>query len=299
MSTNRPEPQMHEDEVLIDDALVRALLEDQFPDLAKKRLARIADSGTDNAIFRLGDDLGLRLPRIHWAETQIDKECRWLPRLAPGVPAPVPVPLGQGRPGHGYPFPWLIYPWIEGTSMDRGTPVDSVALAEDVAQFVLALEQMPTKGGPEPTRRGTPMAQFDEAVQWGIRQLDGLVDVARAQRVWESALAAGDWPGESVWIHGDLLPGNILVINGRLSGVIDWSGAGVGDPACEAMLAWALPEQVRQSFRRILGFDDATWARARGWVVEQTVFYIPYYAKSLPRAVAQAKERLNAALDEE
>ncbi len=112
-------------------------------------------------------------------------------------------------------------------------------------------------------------------------------------------MAAGDWPGESVWIHGDLLPGNILVINGRLSGVIDWSGAGVGDPACEAMLAWALPEQVRQSFRRILGFDDATWARARGWVVEQTVFYIPYYAKSLPRAVAQAKERLNAALDEE
>ena len=299
MSTDRPSPQMHEDEVLVDDALVRALLKDQFPDLAGRRLMRITDSGTDNAIFRLGDDLGLRLPRIHWAEAQIEKECRWLPRLAPALPAPVPVPLGQGRTGHGYPFPWLIYPWLEGTSLDQAAVGNSDVLAEDVAQFVLALEQIPTDGAPEPRRRGAPMAQFDEAVQWGIRQLDGLVDVARAQRVWESALAAGDWPGEPVWVHGDLLPGNILVSNGRLSGIIDWSGAGVGDPACEAMLAWALPKQARKSFRRSLGFDDATWARARGWVVEQTVFYIPYYARSLPEPVEQAKERLKAALDDE
>jgi aminoglycoside phosphotransferase (APT) family kinase protein len=138
---------MHEDEVLVDDALVRALLEDQFPDLAHRRLMRIPNSGTDNAIFRLGDDLGLRLPRIHWAEGQIKKECRWLARLGPSLPAPVPVPLGQGRPGHGYPYPWLIYPWLEGTSLDRAAVGNSDVFAEDVAQFVLALEQIPTDGG--------------------------------------------------------------------------------------------------------------------------------------------------------
>jgi aminoglycoside phosphotransferase (APT) family kinase protein len=140
------------------------------------------------------------------------------------------------------------------------------------------------------------MAQFDEAVQWGISQLDGINDVDRARHVWRSALEAGEWLGAPVWVHGDLLPGNILIDKGRLSGIIDWSGAGVGDPACEAMLAWSLPIDARRIYRRTLGFDDTTWARARGWVVEQTVFYIPYYAKSLPFAVDQATRRLSEAL---
>ncbi len=287
---------MHEDEVLVDDASVRALLRDQFPHWADKPLRRIVDAGTDNAIFRLGDDLGLRLPRIRWAEAQIEKECRWLPELAADLPAPVPVPLAEGRPGHGYPFPWLVYPWLEGTSLDRATVDNWNVIAEDVAAFVLALERLPTEEGPPPTRRGSPLAQFDEAVQWGVRQLEGTIDAERARYVWRRALEAGEWPGTPVWVHGDLLPGNILIANGRLSGIIDWSGAGVGDPACEAMLAWLLPSDARRIYRRTLGFDDATWARARGWVVEQTVFYIPYYAKSLPFAVEQAMTRLNEAL---
>jgi aminoglycoside phosphotransferase (APT) family kinase protein len=114
--------------------------------------------------------------------------------------------------------------------------------------------------------------------------------------VWQSALEAGDWTGDPVWVHGDLLPGNILIDNGRLSGIIDWGCAGIGDPACEAMLAWSLPPGARHRYRKLLNFDDATWARARGWVVEQTVFYIPYYVKSLPLAVDQAIKRLNEAL---
>jgi aminoglycoside phosphotransferase (APT) family kinase protein len=140
------------------------------------------------------------------------------------------------------------------------------------------------------------MAQHDEAVQWGISQLDGIIDVDRARHIWHNALEAGDWNGDPVWVHGDLLPGNILIGNNRLSGIIDWSGAGVGDPACEAMLAWSLPPDARRLYRRTLKFDDATWARARGWVVEQTVFYIPSYAKSLPLAADQARWRLNEAL---
>jgi aminoglycoside phosphotransferase (APT) family kinase protein len=296
MTTGDSTPRMHKDEVLVDDDTVRALLQDQFPHWADQRLLRIADSGTDNAIYRLGNDMGIRLPRVQWAEAQIEKESRWLPELAAGLPKGVPVPLAEGRPGLGYPFPWLVYPWLAGTSLDR-TAVDSWDLiAQDVAEFVLALEQCPTADGPPPNRRGTPMAPFDEAVQWGISQLDGAIDVDRARHIWRDALEAGEWPVDPVWVHGDLLPGNILIEKGRLSGVIDWSGAGVGDPACEAMLAWCLPADARRIYRRALGFDDATWARARGWVVEQTVFYIPYYAKSLPLAVDQAMGRLGEAL---
>jgi aminoglycoside phosphotransferase (APT) family kinase protein len=263
---------------------------------ADRRLHRIPDSGTDNAIYRLGDDLGIRLPRIQWAKAQIEKECRWLPKLATDLPTPVPVPLAEGRPDHGYPFPWLVYPWLEGTSLDRPIVDNLDVVAEGVAEFVLALERLSPVDGPPPTHRGTPMAQHDEAVQWGISQLDGIIDVDRARHIWHNALEAGDWNGDPVWVHGDLLPGNILIGNNRLSGIIDWSGAGVGDPACEAMLAWSLPPDARRLYRRTLKFDDATWARARGWVVEQTVFYIPYYAKSLPLAADQARWRLNEAL---
>jgi aminoglycoside phosphotransferase (APT) family kinase protein len=290
---------MHADEVSVDDATVRILLEEQFPRWANKSLVRFADSGTDSAIYRLGDDMGIRLPRIHWAEAQIEKECRWLSTLASGLPAPIPVPLAQGRPGHGYPYPWLVYPWLEGTSLDHTTVGNWEVLARDLGEFVLALEQLPTDDGPRPKQRGLPMAPFDQAVQWALEQLEGLIDVDRARRVWQGALEAGPWQHEPVWVHGDLLPGNILVRGGRLCGVIDWSGAGVGDPACEAMVAWALPRSARRAFKETLGFDEATWQRAKGWVVQQTALYIPYYAHTLPQAVDEAKARLDEALRDE
>jgi aminoglycoside phosphotransferase (APT) family kinase protein len=296
MSGDDPTPRMHADEVSVNDATVRVLLKEQFPRWADESLVRMNDSGTDSAIYRLGDDMGIRLPRIHWAEAQIEKECRWLSTLAIGLPVAVPVPLAEGRPGHGYLFPWLIYPWLEGTSLDRTTVENSDDLAEELGRFVLALEQLPTDDGPPPNSRGLPMAPFDESVQWALDQLDGLIDVDRARQVWQSALEAGPWPHEPVWVHGDLLPGNILVRDGRLRGVIDWSGAGVGDPACEAMVAWAFPPSARRTYRQTLGFDEATWARARGWVIQQTALYIPYYANTLPEAVDQATARLNEAL---
>jgi aminoglycoside phosphotransferase (APT) family kinase protein len=288
---------MHADEVGVDEAMVRGLLSEQFPHWSDRSLRRIPDSGTDNAIFRLGDDLGVRLPRIAWAVPQIDKECRWLARLADELPVPVPVPVGRGEPGGGYPYPWLVYPWLDGISLDRH-PVGSAALVQDVAAFVGALHAIPTTGGPAPGRRGGPMAPLEREVEWAMEQLEGLIDTARARAVWRMARDATS-PGGHVWIHGDLLPGNMLVENGRLAGVIDWSATGVGDPACDAMFAWSLRPEERELFRTLLGVDDATWARARGWVVEQSALYIPYYADSLPEAVAQAKTRLAAALDDE
>ena len=287
---------MHEDEVSIDDATVRALLREQFSEWADEPLRRVPDSGTDNAIYRLGGDMGLQLPRIHWAEAQIEKECRWLPELAKELRVAVPVPLAQGRAGRGYPFPWLIYPWLKGVSLDRAVVEDWGVVAQEVGEFIISLGRCPNEGGPPPLRRGNPMAQYDPGVQWALRQLDDSIDVERAHVVWQTALDVGEWSGDPVWVHGDLLAGNILVSNGHVTGIIDWSGAGVGDPACEAMLAWSLPSGARGLFRQTIGFDDATWARARGWVVQQTAPYISYYTKSLPLAVEQARRRLEAAL---
>ncbi len=290
-------PKMHTDEVSVDDATVRSLLASQLPQWSEKSLERLPDSGTDNAIYRLGDDMGIRLPRIHWAVAQIAREFDWLGRLAPDLPVALPVALAKGEPGDGYPYPWLVYPWLEGTSLDQWDQPATLELARDVAEFVLALERIPPEGGPTPRNRGLAMADRDQATRLGIEQLDDVVDRGRARSVWEVALDAGPWDGEPVWIHGDLLPGNILVEDDRLAGVIDWAGTGIGDPACDAMLAWALPPEARDVFRRTLGFDEATWARARGWVVEQTIWFIPYYEETLPGAVEDARQRLAAALE--
>ncbi len=248
---------MHADEVEVDDDVVRHLLSAQCPAWADRALRRVPDAGTDNAIYRLGDDLGLRLPRIHWAVDQIEKEWRWLGRLAPHLPAAVPVPLFKGDPGHGYPYPWLVYPWVNGTSLDRATIRGLDTLVSDVAAFVVALRGVPAGDGPAPRRRGGPMAPRDREVRWALAELGDLVDTGRALRVREAALEAGPWTDAPLWVHGDLLPGNIVVRDGRLRGVIDWSGAGVGDPACDAMLGWSLPSGARGAFRDAAGFDDA------------------------------------------
>ncbi|HVE62472.1 MAG TPA: aminoglycoside phosphotransferase family protein [Mycobacteriales bacterium] len=291
-------PKMHTDEVEVDDFRVRSLINEQFPRWAHLPLRRLLSTGTDNAIFRLGADLGVRLPRIHWAVDQIGKEHEWLPRLAPHLPAAVPAPLGLGAPGHGYPYPWLVYQWLDGEDALVGRVGDWCELAADVASFVVALQQVDTAGGPTPGARGGSLVRQDESTRRAIAALAGEIDVAAATAVWNEALAASPWSGEPVWVHGDLLPGNLVVVEGRLTGVIDWSPAGVGDPACDAMLAWALPADARAVYRAALEIDDATWARGRGWALQQAVTFIPYYRHTIPSAVAAARRRLDAVLAE-
>ena len=290
---------MHRDEISVHDATVRSLLSSQFPQWSAKPLERLPDSGTDSAIYRLGDTLGVRLPRTHWAVQQVELEWKWLRGLAPSLPTSIPAPIAKGKPGEGYPYPWLVYPWIDGESLDAA-PVDEWgSLATSLAAFVRALETVSVPvNAPTPRRRGGPLTSVDREARRAIRNLRGVIDVDRATQIWNAAVDADAWMKDPVWIHGDLLPGNILIRDQKLVGVIDWSGVSVGDPACEAMLTWSLPPHARQTFRQTLGFDGATWARARGWVVEQTAMYIPYYEKTLPHAVAQAKLRLEAALND-
>lgn len=290
---------MHAGEVVVDDDLVRRLVGAQFPRWAGLRLQRMASTGTDNAIYRLGHELGLRLPRIQWAVDQVAKEAEWLPRLAPQLPAPVPEPVEVGGPGNGYPFPWLVYRWIDGSDALTARVGDWCVLARQVARFVLDLQGVPTTGAPPAGVRGGGLEAVDEVTRRAIAALDGQIDARRALAVWDAAVAAAPWEQPPVWVHGDLLPGNVLVGDRPLTGVIDWSAAGIGDPACEAMLAWAMPPEARVEYRRELGMDDPTWARGKGWTLQQAVLFIPYYARTIPDGVEAARRRLDAVLEDD
>ena len=168
-------------------------------------------------------------------------------RLEPRLPVAVPVPLAMGQPGLGYPYPWLIYSWLEGEDLQDGPVADFGELAREIATFVRALQTGPEEGPPA-GRRGGSLASFDDVTRSAIEALEGRIDVDRALAVWGDAIAADPWGGPPRWVHGDLLPGNILVRNGHLCGVIDWSATGLGDPACDAMVAWSLPPAARAAF---------------------------------------------------
>ena len=298
MSGGAP-PRVHADEVTVDDDLARALLTTQFPRWADLPLRRMPSTGTDNAIYRMGAEFGLRLPRIGWAVDQVTKEHEWLPRLGPGLPAGVPEPVALGEPGRGYPFPWLVYRWLPGTDVLAGPVPDWCALARQLAGFVAALQATATAGAPPAGVRGGRLDVLDRVARQAIAALDGQIDVRRAEAVWEAAVAVPAWDEPPVWVHGDLLPGNVLMERGLLAGVIDWSAAGLGDPACDTMLAWAMPSEARLAYRSALGVDDATWARGRGWTLQQAVTFIPYYARTIPDGVAAARRRLDAVLRDE
>ena len=291
---------MHQDEVDTSAALVGRLLAEQFPQWADLPITPVPSAGTDNALYRLGDALAVRLPRIHWAVGQVDKEATWLPRLAPALPLAVPTVLAHGAPGAGYPYPWAVYRWLGGANAAEQPPADMRRAALDLARFLLALQRLDTSGGPaaiDHGLRGAPLAGRDAATRQAIAALDGAIDANAATAVWEEALRAGEWDRPPRWFHGDLLPGNLLVAGGRLSAVIDWNGLGVGDPACDLVIAWALfTGQSRAAFRAALGVDDAMWARGRGHALSQALIFIPYYRHTNPLGVAYHRRTLDAVL---
>ncbi|MFC8455226.1 aminoglycoside phosphotransferase family protein [Kitasatospora sp. NPDC057223] len=278
------------DDVTIDVPLVRRLLLAQFPQWARLPLSPVPVPGMDNAMFRLGEQMSVRLPRFpRWAG-QVEREHRWLPWLAPQLPLPVSEPLGLGRPGEGYPWAWSVYRWLPGESAAVGGFTDPALAATELAGFVTALQQADPADGPGPrwsnAFRGVPMGDprdslaSEARVRPKIAALKGLIDTAAVTAVWEAALAAPAWHRPPVWIHGDLGSGNLLVADGRLSAVIDFGTLAVGDPAVDLMPAWnLLPGRVRDVFRTALGTDDATWARGRGWALAGSlpVPTDPYY----------------------
>ncbi|MDX3619114.1 aminoglycoside phosphotransferase family protein [Streptomyces europaeiscabiei] len=264
-----PQGKLHADEFDIDEALVRRLITAQFPEWAGLPVAPAPAAGTDNVMYRLGDDMVVRLPRKLDGAHQADKEHRWLPLLAPCLPLAVPEPLGKGRPGEGYGLPWSVLRWLEGENAYDAPVTDLGCAAGELGRFVAALRKVDATGGPV-SFRGGPVSANDDEVRNAIRGLgaDGSVDAALATTVWEETLRLPQWAGAPVWVHADLLPGNLLTTAGRLTAVIDFGGLGVGDPACDLLPAWTLfTGASRTAFRDTADVDDATWARGRGWAL--------------------------------
>ena len=251
-------------------------------------------SGTDHAIYRVGEDLSARLPRREVVVYQLRGELEWFPKLAPHLPLAIPVPLAKGEPGEGYPFPWLLSPWMHGEDATAEHLRDLSEAAVDLARFILALQRIDATGAPPPGRigRGLPLATRDQYTRDAIARGAAFVDVPAVTAAWEAALATPAWDRDPVWLHGDLLPGNVLAHNGRMSAVIDWC-PGAGDPAVELMVAWTLFEgESREAFRATLGFDDATWARGRGWALSTALVALPYYMNTNPGIVARARQQI-------
>jgi aminoglycoside phosphotransferase (APT) family kinase protein len=263
---------MHVDELRIEEALVRRLLSAQFPRWAELPLRRVEPSGTVNAIFRVGDELSARLPRRDGPTAPGSKEFDWMVRLAPLLPVDVPLPVAQGRPSAEYPWFWEIHTWVEGETVPADE-IDAIQAARDLAALIGAMQQIdPVEA---PPGRGIPLAERDEEIRGWLTRFDGDPKVTAE---WERALAAPPWDGPPVWHHGDLDARNWLVRDGRISGVIDWGSMGVGDPACDVMVAWKLHSPAAlDAFRDALSADEATWERARGWVLSQAVAILAYY----------------------
>ncbi|MFF3504288.1 aminoglycoside phosphotransferase family protein [Streptomyces sp. NPDC003247] len=292
---------MHADEVDLDVFVVRRLLAAQFPRWADLPLTPVDSAGTDNAIYRLGADKAVRLPRIPSATGQVDKEQRWLPKLAPSLPLPVPLPLGKGAPGEGYPWHWSVYRWLEGRNVAVEDIPDVRRTAVDLAGFVAALHRIDPSGGPAPGPhnfgRGVPLADRDAATRKAIAELRDEVDTAAVTEAWDVALGAQLPQGPGVWVHGDLSSGNLLFHDGRLAAVVDFGGLGVGDPAVDLSVAWELfPAPVREVFRTAVGTDAAAWERGRGWALSIALIQLPYYRDTNPVIAARARRVIEEVL---
>jgi len=269
---------------------VRRLLAAQFPHWAELPIRRVPSSGTINAIFRVGDDLAVRAPFVP-GEEGILREAEWLPRLGPRLPVRVPRVLGVGEPDDGYPSPWLVVDWIAGATPEPGGLADPGRVTSELVAFVRALRGIESAGAPA-AYRNWDLAREDGAVRENLARIPEF-DEARLTDLWEKALAAEPWPHPPVWVHGDILPSNVLVDEaGGLAAVIDFA-PGVADPAVELIAAWNLvPADHRDAFRAGLDVDDDTWARGRGWAIVQAAVALPYYRDINPGMTAMARYAL-------
>ncbi len=255
-------------EVDVDEALVRDLLAAQHPDLADRPLSLLAH-GWDTVVFRLGDDLVVRLPRRAIVADVLVHEQRWLGELAPGLPLPVPVSVRVGDPQPPYPWTWSVCPWLPGETADAAPPADGALAADDLGAFLAALHQPAPPGAPTNPFRGVPLTERNGRFDEHLAAVEDAVDAAELRARWAAALAVPAHAGPPVWIHGDLHPANLLVSGGRLAGVIDFVDLCAGDPATDLAVAWMLLERAadRDRLRRAAGCDDAAWARGEGWAL--------------------------------
>ncbi|MBO1330541.1 aminoglycoside phosphotransferase family protein [Streptomyces sp. VRA16 Mangrove soil] len=257
-------------DIVIDEALVRDLLRAQHPDLAELALWHAA-TGWDHQVWRLGEELVVRVPCFDASVPAVRNEQRWLPELAPRLPMPVPRPRRIGEPSARFPRPWTVTTWVPGEPADREPIAPGTGAPKALGAFLGALHAAPA---PEdaPTRpgRGVPLAALPVDIDQLCTDLEAAGERATAVRaLWDDALAAPAWEGERRWLHSDLHPANVVVRDGALAGIIDFGDVCAGDPATDLCAAWLLlPEGEAAPFFDAYGLaDDATIRRARGWAV--------------------------------
>lgn len=273
---------LHADEIESDEALARRLVSHSFPVWRDLPVRRVVPGGTDNAIYRLGDELAIRLPRRPSAAGQVDVEARWLPRLAPYLPLAIPEAIEVLAPSKVFPWPWAVVRWIEGDPVTVNTVNDPMTAARDLGGFVRALGEVDATNGPIPSPansgRGVALAHRDESTRQNIALLDETDAPTLLAEIWEASLAVSPWSHAPRWVHGDLLPMNLLARDGRIVAAIDWGCMSTGDPATDLMAGWALFDgSARRAFRAASGCDDDTWARGRGWALSWAAICLPYY----------------------
>lgn len=305
---------MHPDQIPTSLDLARRLIATQFPQWADLPLEAVESGGTDNAIYRLGTDMAVRLPILERVALQAEKERRWLPHLAPDLPLPIPAPIAHGEPApldsgdspaDGFPLPWSITPWFTGAPIDPDQLANPTEVARELAAFVAALHAIDPAGGPAPGKhnfgRGVPLTDRDAITRERIADAERLVEdlppIEVITAAWDADLNAPAWDGPPRWVHGDLHPGNILTSDDRLTAIIDWGGLGIGDPAVDLLPAWTLfSGDSRHAYRHALQVDDATWARGRGWALSIAILALPYLIDTNPSMVRMSRLILDEVL---
>ena len=273
---------LHDDEQDTSGAVARALLRRQAPALAGLPLTPLSNTGSDNTLYKLGAELVVRLPRFPEAARRLDVELDWLPRLT-GLSVAVPSVACAGSPDEVYPFRWAVLRWLDGIDAWEARHQDGwfgPDLGHDLAGVVQQLRGTTVVDAParEPGERGGPLRPLDDRVHWWLDQAGGLVDARAVLRLWDQCLEGADDSVAPVLLHGDLIPGNLVLAGGRLTAVLDWGGLGAGDPAQDLDPAWSVLDQAgAAAFREALDVDNASWLRARGFALEQAVGGVVHY----------------------
>lgn len=280
---------------VIDESLARRLIASQFPHWSHLPVRAFELDGWDNRSFRLGSEFTIRLPSGNWYAKQVDKEQCWLPVLAAQLPLPIPTPVAKGEPDAEFPYPWSVYRWLDGEPASTAWIGDFSDFATTLARFLNTLRRIDATGGPKPGQhnffRGGPLATYEKETLQAADTLRDEIPAESVERVWADAMASS-WQREPVWLHGDVATGNLLVGDGRLVAVLDFGSCGVGDPACDTVIAWTfLQGASRDRFRAELDIDADTWSRGRGWALwKALITLVGHLERDGPEAAVARRE---------
>lgn len=283
---------MHANELAVDLALVKLLIEEQFPEFAMLPISKVNSIGTVNYIYRLGDDLYVRLPRVpDWAD--VEKEWKWLPWISPHISLKIPEPIALGRPNAAYPLRWAIYKWISGSDYSDESICDEKDIAISLASFVNELHSIEVPAD-APKAGRLPLIELNKITLEAIDAAKDVLDSEKVVAAWVDSCKASAWHGKPVWIHADLLKTNLLLSSGRLAAVIDFGSAGIGDSAFDLIPAWSVfSSKARGVFLNSVNADKDTVCRARGYALHQAALIIPYYKETNPKFVGMALKTID------